>query len=494
MLHKIRRTGIILVASTKLAYGLSWAINGTTTACRDMDCSTTTISTLALMSTSILSSIPQTDTPTTTFESSDHLESQTQSALSSITVPSSPSLMESSSDVPSTLIIPATLDSDPSSNSQSNSSASTSSSVSVIDLEQSLVATSQTSFSLESATLSSTLTGNVTGTPNAIDFISSSFLLSPGSNPTLTAQSKQNMTMFPITLPTSTQSTESPVTEANSQGLGSAGPSSSPFIMTTRAQESVTATWTTMPDGVSTELVSLSGVSTNTWYTTTMDGQPTILPVIWHSKSGGSGELILIWNLASKLTNIEFVWPGLPSLTFSCIQVFGVTMGDCPAAETTISDTSDGDKSLTSTTSPEVTATTTSTSESCSSTTVSDCRRACIVSTLSASSVTTNCYTTTCFHTVGCSIQPTTSASLTTASRSQKTLKQNPTPYQVAATWSSFGIKPLAWYLGATITLSGASAGYTEVIDDPSDETGAKSESSPTPTVVTDEQPWCYTQ
>ncbi|KAH0037938.1 hypothetical protein KCU78_g1578, partial [Aureobasidium melanogenum] len=89
----------------------------------------------------------------------------------------------------------------------------------------------------------------------------------------------------------------------------------------------ITATFTTMPSGVSTELISLSGVSKNTWYTTTKDSHTTILPVIWRS-SHDHGELVLVWGLASSFTNIKFAWPGMPEFSFSCIKVFGITIGD----------------------------------------------------------------------------------------------------------------------------------------------------------------------
>jgi len=43
---------------------------------------------------------------------------------------------------------------------------------------------------------------------------------------------------------------------------------------------------------------------------------------------------------------------------------------------------------------------------------------------------------------------------MTTSSGSKRTLKQQPTPYDIVATWSAIGMSTMAWYLGATLTVS----------------------------------------
>ncbi|GAB7353009.1 hypothetical protein MBLNU459_g3568t1 [Dothideomycetes sp. NU459] len=129
---------------------------------------------------------------------------------------------------------------------------------------------------------------------------------------------------------------------------------------TTTSYASVTSTMTTLPSGVSTQEITISGVSTNTWYTTSKDGHTTVLPVVWCPNCGG-GKSVLIWNLPSNLINIDLDWasyfPKLPTINFPCIKVFGVTVGDCPPAETEDSDdpSSSDDGSSTSATSQSTT-------------------------------------------------------------------------------------------------------------------------------------------
>lgn len=95
-----------------------------------------------------------------------------------------------------------------------------------------------------------------------------------------------------------------------------------------------------------------------------------------------------------------------------------------------------------------------------------------------------------------------TTTSMTTSARSQKMLKQEPTPYNIAATWSAFDMSTMAWYLGATLTVSTVDPqntlnpdeedeGDDEDSDDLSSVSGDPSTASAS-TTVSSETAWCY--
>jgi hypothetical protein len=143
-------------------------------------------------------------------------------------------------------------------------------------------------------------------------------------------------------------------------------------------------------------------------------------------------------------------------------------------------------------------STTSSESRSCVSTTVRDCRVGCVMSILSADATTTICYTTSCSSNVGCSIEPITSTSINTSTRSQRRLKQEPTPYDIAATWSAFGMSTMAWYLDATLTITAMDAEYTDdMSEEDSEDLPLASETIPAVLATAasiENTSWCYVQ
>ncbi|KXT18423.1 hypothetical protein AC579_8169 [Pseudocercospora musae] len=228
----------------------------------------------------------------------------------------------------------------------------------------------------------------------------------------------------------------------------------------------ITSTMTTLPTGVSTEIIHPTGITTNTWITTTKDSSTTIVPAIWCTSCGpneGDG-LVVIWGFP-LVTGVDFSWgsifPGLPTFNLPCIRVFGVQVaGDCPNPDSKTHDSDDGDDNQSSTTSSDTSTSSTSTStESCTqSTTASDCRIGCSVSyssTASSLSSTTVCYTTSCYQTVGCSLRPTTSSTISTPSptASACALLVTANEYDAWATYSSLGLAIPAWMDAATIPL-----------------------------------------
>ena len=109
----------------------------------------------------------------------------------------------------------------------------------------------------------------------------------------------------------------------------------------------VTSIMSSAPSDVSTQVIHPPGVSTNTWITTSRNGEPTMLPGIWCSECGpdGNGGIVVIWNFP-KLKLTEFDWPqfpGLPRFQLPCIGIFGVPVTECPPPQSN-EQTSDEDK------------------------------------------------------------------------------------------------------------------------------------------------------
>ncbi|EME80969.1 uncharacterized protein MYCFIDRAFT_211717 [Pseudocercospora fijiensis CIRAD86] len=237
---------------------------------------------------------------------------------------------------------------------------------------------------------------------------------------------------------------------------------------------------TTLPTGVSTDIIHPTGITTNTWITTTKDSSTTIVPVIWCTScapNGGDG-LVVIWDFP-PVSGVDFNWgsifPGLPTFNLPCIRIFGIQVaGDCANPDSEKDDNNDDndDDNQSSKTGSETSTTSTSTStQSCTqSTTASDCRVGCSVSytsTASSLSSTTVCYTTSCYQTVGCSLRPSTSSTISTPSSTASAcaLIATANDYDAWATYSSLGLAIPAWMDGATVPLP------TDIDSD--DDTGA---------------------
>ena len=84
---------------------------------------------------------------------------------------------------------------------------------------------------------------------------------------------------------------------------------------------SITSTDTVAPSGLSTQAISSSRLTANTWLTTSQDGHTTIVPVIiGYPGCGGLGAGIIAWGLLPK-PNIVFKLPNLPTISFPCIPI-----------------------------------------------------------------------------------------------------------------------------------------------------------------------------
>jgi hypothetical protein len=87
---------------------------------------------------------------------------------------------------------------------------------------------------------------------------------------------------------------------------------------------------------------------------------------------------------------------------------------------------------------------------------------------------------------------------MTTSTRSQRRLKQESTPYNIAATWSSLGMSTMAWYLGATLTISAMDAEYTDDMSEEDSEDmplAPETTSAGLATATSNENAsWCYVQ
>jgi hypothetical protein len=220
--------------------------------------------------------------------------------------------------------------------------------------------------------------------------------------------------------------------------------------------------------------IQISGITANTWFntTTTEDGKSkdVILPVIWCTDCGGS---ILIWipkfpswNLIdiNILPTIHFNLPDIPSFTFPCIPIPFIQSCSSPPGGSKDGkkgksdkpeDDKDKDKDKDDNTtdgkpeddepedepsSSRQSTSSSSSTESCSAgtTTVSNCRESGSASVGTDGTFTTKFYTTTCI-TTGCSIEPTTSTSITTVS-AEACPMPTLTPYNLAASYKAEGL------------------------------------------------------
>ncbi|KAI1153729.1 hypothetical protein F4825DRAFT_473758 [Nemania diffusa] len=218
-----------------------------------------------------------------------------------------------------------------------------------------------------------------------------------------------------VTIPTGLSSTPS----SHSTPLVSSITTSS----TTALINPVTSTVTVPPTGFSIEGITTSSLTTNTWITTTKDGQATVVPVLVGCPGcGGTSSGIILWGLP-PIANTVFTFPTFPMLPpfyLPCIQILGASIGSCSKGPS-----SPPDDSTKPTSEPETSQTDTSssskttTSKSASSTsscetlaTVTDVFVACSTDSVSGT-VTTDCYSTSTMIVSGCSVSATTTSSFT---------------------------------------------------------------------------------
>ncbi|KAF3059948.1 hypothetical protein GL218_04399 [Daldinia childiae] len=167
---------------------------------------------------------------------------------------------------------------------------------------------------------------------------------------------------------------------------------------------------TITPPGLNIETITNSQLTANTWITTIgSDTNSTVVPVLVGCPGcGGDRSGIVIWNLP-EITGVEFDFPDLPSLPKfqrPCIQVLGVSAGNCQGPETNAGDDGDSDNNPSSTkrdTSTESQSTCTKTK------TASDCAITCTPTTGDPSNSSITCFTTVCSQTtIGCDVTGTT--------------------------------------------------------------------------------------
>ncbi|KAK2755471.1 hypothetical protein FQN54_006408 [Arachnomyces sp. PD_36] len=278
-----------------------------------------------------------------------------------------------------------------------------------------------------------------------------------------------------------------------------AAPSSEQTISIT--ETSVTGTVTVAPSGFSIE--SVTGTQTeNGWITSTIDGHPTLLPVV-----GG----FVLFN-APTIPRMQFSFPGfpeLPAFNFPCIKAFGVDVGSCDSSPIGGEDNgeSDGDNGGSEqddgsdehgggsddhgggsddhgggsdehgggsdehgggydensegsdedgeedrTASSETTSTRTTTTESITTTEQTSCTESSTVSSCSSLCSTTgttlSCFSRTCSTTVGCSVTQTDVASTVSACSAQrlKRYSETTTATSPSTSASACSIQPIKYY------------------------------------------------
>ena len=124
-------------------------------------------------------------------------------------------------------------------------------------------------------------------------------------------------------LPPADSGTNPTTTAKPASGVGrvSVTPTSTGKGLDKPIHASITSTDTVAPSGLSTQAISSSGLTANTWLTTSQDGHTTIVPVIVVCPGcGGLGAGIIVWGLLSK-PNIVFKLPNLPTISFPCIPI-----------------------------------------------------------------------------------------------------------------------------------------------------------------------------
>ncbi|KAJ4217668.1 hypothetical protein NW759_008979 [Fusarium solani] len=175
----------------------------------------------------------------------------------------------------------------------------------------------------------------------------------------------------------------------------------------------ITGTMTEPPMGFSTELITNSDLTTNTWITTTKDDQETVVPVLVGCPGcGGTFGGIILWGLPS-VTNVVFNLPSLPPFYLPCIHVLGASIGQCTQGP---SDPPEDSKSDPSSCLDDETKTrereTSASSSRCDATdTATDVFVACGTGSADGSATTT-CSTSTTIVT-GCSVSGSTTTSIT---------------------------------------------------------------------------------
>lgn len=244
-------------------------------------------------------------------------------------------------------------------------------------------------------------------TPTVIDTPTTT-LVDP-STPTETLQTPTTTQGDP------TPDTSAPVTtEISEPPATPSGPVSTPTDQTTftttgtPGANPITSTMTEPPPEFSTEGITSEGLTTNTWITTTKDGDTTVVPVIVGCPGcGGALGGIILWNLP-PIPNVVFKFPSfpnLPSFYLPCIRILGVSVGQCTQGPSEPPE--DGDDSKPSTTKEDKTTTeeqTTTTATSCGEVeTVTDIVVACSTGLFSGTA-TTDCYSTSTEIVTGCSV------------------------------------------------------------------------------------------
>ncbi|KAM3067179.1 hypothetical protein ACMFMG_005452 [Clarireedia jacksonii] len=205
---------------------------------------------------------------------------------------------------------------------------------------------------------------------------------------------------------------------------GITNPSSTFSLTSSSTSDPITSTLTVPPASFSTQGVTISGLTINTWITTTKDGQSTVVPVLVGCPAcGGVFGGIILWGLPA-LTNVLFkfpTFPGIPPFYLPCIRSFGISIGSCTQGPTP---TPDGDGSTDPTSDPGNTQTkssdsktSTSTSKSSSSSsssctitrTVTDILVKCSTASTSGSLIT-SCFSTSTQIISGCSVTASTTS------------------------------------------------------------------------------------
>lgn len=181
----------------------------------------------------------------------------------------------------------------------------------------------------------------VSGTPTAPTAVTSaggstlsqlSGILSgfPGFHGINDSPSRATPTVPSTTPPTggSTNDAQSPIastsTRSEQQSLGPSsipGNSGQPTSAVEASASTPTSTITSVPESFSTEMITRSGMSSNSWLTTSKEGQSssTIVPVIFCSSCGGG---VVVWGLPVA-TAVAWDLPGLPEFEISCKPLLG---------------------------------------------------------------------------------------------------------------------------------------------------------------------------
>ncbi|KAI1756052.1 hypothetical protein F4782DRAFT_484642 [Xylaria castorea] len=260
---------------------------------------------------------------------------------------------------------------------------------------------------------SSVSTTSTSSTSHTIISLTQTSVSSTGSQTSSKIPSTTSISVS-VTIPTGSSST----VDSQTSSLFSSGTTST----TTTVVNPITATVTVPPTGFSIEGITSSGLTTNTWITTTKDDQTTVVPIlVGCSGCGGTSSGIILWGL-TPIVNTVFTFPTfpmLPSFYLPCIQILGASIGSCskgpssPPNDST-KPTSQPENSQTETSSSKATTSepTSSTSSCGTLTTATDIFVACSTGSVSGMA-TTDCYSTSTMIVSGCSISATITSSFT---------------------------------------------------------------------------------